>query len=310
MKLTPLVPPIKCQGIKTKLVKDVKNIVSDLSFGRWIEPFSGSGVVAFNINPKKALLADTNTHIIQFYNNLKNQFITSKTVKLFLQENGQVLKEQGESYYYQVRERFNQSPNSLDFLFLNRSCFNGVMRFNRKGQFNVPYCHKSERFSQAYITKIVNQVIALENILIKTDYNFQVADFRETLSDWQKTDLIYLDPPYLGRHTDYFNSWSQEDEDCLVTILKDISCRFILSTWHSNQFRSNPLIKKNWSADKFYIYTKQHFYHVGSTEKLRHPITEALITNFNIPLLPERGTDLQQLSLLPSTAENEGVRTV
>ncbi|MFN6186384.1 MAG: Dam family site-specific DNA-(adenine-N6)-methyltransferase, partial [Microcystis sp.] len=170
MKLTPLVPPIKCQGIKTKLVKDVKNIVSDLSFGRWIEPFSGSGVMAFNINPKKALLADTNTHIIQFYNNLKNQVITSKTVKLFLQENGQFLKEQGESYYYQVRERFNQSPNSLDFLFLNRSCFNGVMRFNRKGQFNVPYCHKSERFSQAYITKIVNQVIALENILIKTDY--------------------------------------------------------------------------------------------------------------------------------------------
>jgi len=205
-------------------------------------------VVAFNINPKKALLADTNTHIIQFYNNLKNQVITSKTVKLFLQENGQVLKEQGESYYYQVRERFNQSPNSLDFLFLNRSCFNGVMRFNRKGQFNVPYCHKSERFSQAYITKIVNQVIALENILIKTDYNFQVADFRETLSDWQKTDLIYLDPPYLGRHTDYFN--------------------------------------------------------------LRHPITEAIITNFNIPLLPERGTDLQQLSLSPSTAENEGARTV
>ena len=99
MKLTPLVPPIKCQGIKTKLVKDIKNIVYDLSFGRWIEPFSGSGVVAFNINPKKALLADTNTHIIQFYNNLKNQVITSKTVKLFLQENGQVLKEQGESYY-------------------------------------------------------------------------------------------------------------------------------------------------------------------------------------------------------------------
>jgi DNA adenine methylase len=227
-----------------------------------------------------------------------------------LQEHGQILKEQGESYYYQVRERFNQSPNSLDFLFLNRSCFNGVMRFNRKGQFNVPYCHKSERFSQAYITKIVNQVIAIENILIKANYDFQVADFRETLSDWQKTDLIYLDPPYLGRHVDYFNSWSEEDEDCLVNILKDVSCRFILSTWHSNQFRSNPLIKKNWSADKFCVYTKQHFYHVGSTEKLRHPITEAIITNFNIPLLPERGTDLQQLSLFASIAENGGVRTV
>ncbi len=62
--------------------------------------FSLQWIIQLGCNPKKALLADTNTHIIQFYNNLKNQVITSKTVKLFLQENGQVLKKQGESYYY------------------------------------------------------------------------------------------------------------------------------------------------------------------------------------------------------------------
>ena len=206
MSRPPLVPPIKCQGIKTKLVSTIKKIADARDYSRWVEPFCGSGVVALNVQPKKALLCDTNPHIIGLYQNIQNGKITAAEVREFLTEEGVKLKAQGEPYYYEVRTRFNEVPTSLDFLFLNRSCFNGIIRFNRKGGFNVPYCHKPERFAQAYVTKITNQVQQMARILASVDWTFEVLDFRETLAKAEIGDFLYVDPPYAGRSVDYFNS--------------------------------------------------------------------------------------------------------
>jgi len=153
MSRPPLVPPLKCQGIKTKLVfRDSENRCD-------------AGILAMDravlrlrcrspqCAAKEALLCDTNLHIIGLYQDIQSGKITAATAKDFLTSEGEKLKSQGEPYYYEVRTRFNAEPTPLDFLFLNRSCFNGVIRFNRKGQFNVPYCHKPERFAQAYVTK-------------------------------------------------------------------------------------------------------------------------------------------------------------
>ncbi|MBE7556576.1 MAG: Dam family site-specific DNA-(adenine-N6)-methyltransferase [Anaerolineales bacterium] len=293
-----LVPPIKCQGIKTKLVPEIKSLMKNVDFERWIEPFCGSCVVALNIQPKKAVLTDANIHIIQFYKDIQNQAVTPGGVKEFLVEEGERLKTRGENHYYEVRERFNQVGNSYDFLFLNRACFNGVMRFNRKGYFNVPFCRKPERFSPAYITKIVNQVKAIATVIHSSDWVFETLDFQQTLSQAQPDDLIYADPPYIGRHVDYFNSWSEKDEDCLVASLQNLPCKFILSTWHSNEFRRNPLISKNWTSNGFHLFTKEHFYHVGSHEDLRHPMLEALITNFASTTYKPVQPEYAQLSLL------------
>jgi DNA adenine methylase len=293
-----LVPPIKCQGIKTKLVPEIKSLVASTRYERWIEPFCGSCVVALNIQPPKALLADTNVHIIQFYRDIQSRSITPGTIKEFLKEQGNSLSVKGESYYYEVRERFNRAPNSFDFLFLNRACFNGVMRFNRKGYFNVPFCHKTDRFSQSYITKIANQVRAIATVIHASDWVFEVADFQQTLNHARAEDVIYVDPPYAGRHVDYFNSWSEDDENCLVARLQSLNCKFILSTWHSNEFRRNPLIDKNWQDDRFHLFTKEHYYHVGSSEDLRHPMLEALITNFAPTLYSLPKQEYTQLALL------------
>jgi DNA adenine methylase len=280
MSSPPLVPPIKCQGIKTKLVAEIANMAEELSDGRWIEPFCGSAVVALNLQPKRALLCDSNIHIIQFYKDIQSGRLTSLGVREFLSEQGAKLLSIGEAYFYEVRERFNNAPNSLDFLFLNRSCFNGVMRFNRSGRFNVPFCRKPERFAPAYITKIVNQVQTISRVVSVSDWEFRVADFRESIATAEAGDLVYADPPYAGRHTDYFNGWSEQDEAGLAELLANLPCKFILSTWHSNEFRTNLQVEKNWASDQFHIFTKAHYYHVGAAEELRHPMLEALITNF------------------------------
>jgi len=296
MSKPPLVPPLKCQGIKTKLVGEIGRVAQTQDFERWVEPFCGSCVVALNVQPKKALLTDSNVHIIRLYQEIQSGNLTAALAKSFLEEEGNKLRTQGEPYYYIVRERFNASPTSLDFLFLNRSCFNGVMRFNRSGKFNVPYGHKPQRFAQAYVTKITNQIRRISEVISSCDWTFAATDFRQTLKSAAPGDLIYADPPYAGRHVDYFNTWSEADEVDLADILKQLPCGFILSTWHSNEFRKNALIEKNWDDSRFHVLLREHFYHVGSSEDLRHPMIEALIANFSVQAAQPEVKEMEQLA--------------
>ena len=284
-----IVPPIKCQGIKTKLIPAIRSLTKQTIQGRWIEPFFGSGVVALNILPERAFLTDTNKHIIAVYCGIQTGVISPGSVEAHLRCEGKILSETGENHFYAVRERFNETHDPLDFLFLNRACFNGVMRFNQKGKFNTPFCRKPERFAPAYITKIVNQVRAVRDVVNGRDWTFAVADFRETLAQATVHDFVYADPPYAGRHTDYFNGWSDADEEALCGILKSLSCPFLLSTWQENTYRRNASIDLHWQGETIRCHTVEHFYHVGSSEDLRHPMTEALITNFG----SEPGTELK-----------------
>jgi len=270
------VPPIKCQGIKTKIVHSIKEQIIWDRGGKWIEPFLGSGVVLFNIVPEKALVGDTNPHIIDFYNKIKTGEITSDIIRQSLTEEGKKLKENGEKYYYSVRERFNANGNPLDFLFLNRSCFNGVMRFNGGGRFNVPFGHKPDRFRAAYITKIVNQTKYVESV-ISPDWKFLTSDWRKLLDKATPEDFVYMDPPYIGRHTDYFNKWTEQDAQELVEIVKTLPCPFIFSMWSKNAYRTNPHLKL-WEG--FKMVPISHFYHVGATENLRNKMEEVLIIGF------------------------------
>ncbi|HUT99368.1 MAG TPA: Dam family site-specific DNA-(adenine-N6)-methyltransferase [bacterium] len=279
MKNKILVPPIKCQGIKTKLVPLILANTRVPEDGRWIEPFMGSAVVGLNARPRIALFADLNPHVIGLYAALKSSSITPHSARAYLEKEGDTLREKGEDHYYFIRDRFNKKGEPLDFLFLSRSCFNGMIRFNKKGGFNVPFCKKTERFSKAYITKIVNQIDRFYDLLKLYDWSFACQDFEKTISSATEKDIIYCDPPYLGRHVDYFNSWKEEDERRLFQCLSSTRAKFILSTWHSNRYRSNNFLKSLWS--RFHIVTQEHFYHVGAKEDNRNAMLEALVMNFD-----------------------------
>lgn len=295
MSETLFIPPIKCQGIKSKLIPEIRHIVQNVTYDRWIEPFMGSGVVGFNIRPDYAIFADSNPHLVRFYSDLQTGKLTPSIVKLYLQNEGDCLEKTEGENYYTVRNRFNKEPNSLDFLFLNRACFNGMIRFNSKGGFNVPFCRKPTRFAQAYITKIVNQVKYIQEIIQLKKYSFLCQPFNVTLKAAMKNDLVYCDPPYIGRHVDYFDSWDESQEFLLHDMLISSGAKFILSTWHSNDFRKNNYIETLWTD--LHILTKEHFYHVGASEKNRNPILEALITNFDVELPPVVDTKEYQLQL-------------
>jgi DNA adenine methylase len=290
-----IIPPIKSQGIKTKLVPWISSIVPESIKGRWIEPFMGTGVVAFNVATGSALLCDSNPHVINFYKSVSEGIITSESVRAFLFNEGRELLQQGESHYYKIRERFNQTHQPMDFLFLNRAGFNGMIRFNRKGQFNIPFCRKPQRFAQAYITKIVNQVHHLSCLLQLKDFEFKCQGFEETIAEASADDVIYCDPPYIDRHVDYYNSWEDRHEKSLYEVLCNTPARFILSTWHHNEYRRNEYIDSLWS--RFNILTREHFYHVGAKEENRNPMIEAIVTNYDVCAEYFEDEKIEQLEL-------------
>lgn len=272
------IPPLKIQGIKTKIVPLIREHIQLQKNSIWVEPFMGSGVVGFNVAAERAIFADTNPHIINFYNGIKKGIITADTVRSFLETEGKKLEHGDSAYYYEVRTRFNQTHDPLDFLFLNRSCFNGMMRFNKDYQYNVPYGHKPLRFSKAYITKIVNQVAHIENLLKDHEWCFVCRSFEETIRAAENTSFIYCDPPYIGRHVDYYDSWDEAAEAALYSALTKSQASFMLSTWHHNAYRTNDYIERIWGGCQ--IVTREHFYHVGAKERNRNAVTEALLMNY------------------------------
>lgn len=275
-----ITPPIKSQGIKTKLVPTIMRLKTDFS-GRWIEPFLGTGVVAFNSHAKNALLSDINPHIINFYSELHNGQIDSLKIQEFLFKEGQKLKssENASDYYKFIRNRFNTKFDSLDFLFLSRAGFNGMIRFNKNGKWNIPFCKKPERFCKAYITKIVHQVQNCKCAMTE-NWKFENKDFREIILQATENDFIYCDPPYAGRYSDYYSSWTENDENDLFNLLKNTKAKFMLSSWHHNDFRYNDNIKKY--EENFNVVTQEHFYFAGAREKNRNPIVEAMVLNYEI----------------------------
>ena len=219
-----IVPPIKSQGIKTKLVPWINDIIRrsglDLAHTNWIEPFFGTGVVGLNAPVGgHHYIADSNPHIINFYNSVLQGDITPHNMRVYLETEGKLLSEAAEEgyvHYRKVRDRFNTDHNPFDFIFLSRAGFNGMMRFNRKGEWNIPFCKKPNRFAPAYITKICNQIGAAQRAIRLGQWEFHNQGFLETIAQAKEGDLIYCDPPYYGRYVDYYNGWTEADEEAVV----------------------------------------------------------------------------------------------
>lgn len=295
------VPPIKSQGIKTKLVPWIHSIIPNDFDGTWIEPFMGTGAVAFNVAPRRAILCDANPHLVNFYSGIASGEITPEVVKEFLGREGEMLSSKGEEHYYFVRDRFNSEHSPLDFLFLNRAGFNGMIRFNRKGGFNIPFCRKPQRFAQSYTTKIINQVSWVSKLIKMKEFTFKCQDFNKTIAEATPSDIIYCDPPYIDRHVDYYNGWDDSHERELFNKLSDFKGRFILSTWHHNDYRENEYVKNLWSEHS--VLTREHFYHVGGKEANRNPVMEALVTNFFATSTERRKESQAQYMLLETPAK-------
>ena len=160
------------------------------SYATYYEPFLGSGAIFFSLSPTKAVLSDTNINLILTYKAIKSDW---RTVLSYLQEHQ---KSHCKDYYYEVRRQVPEDDYSraARFIYLNRTCWNGLYRVNKKGEFNVPIGTKST------VTISEND---LELISARLKYcKILCSDFEVALERAGLDDLIYVDPPYTICHSD------------------------------------------------------------------------------------------------------------
>ena len=128
------------------------------------------------------------------------------------------------SYFFVVRDRFNASPNGQDLLFLSRTCVNGIIRFNKKGEFNNSI-HLSRRgMKPAFFAKIVHRWSAV----IKNS-TYSVRDYSEILDDSDRGDFVYLDPPYVNSHNRYVQDLDLEKFLTFLDALNSKGVKWALS---------------------------------------------------------------------------------
>ena len=206
-------PPLKWAGGKRWLVPHIqKYFLPYINTHRLVEPFAGGLAVALGLAPKRALLNDINPHLINFYIHLQKGISLDSTFK------------NDSKLFYELRDEFNKTKIESKraaqlFYYLNRTCFNGLCRFNNKGEFNVPF----GRYK-------------------KIDFNKDLGKFKHYLKCWrfkcggfeeikiQKNDFLYVDPPYDVQFTQYSkDGFNWEDQKRLVRWLAKLKTPMIVS---------------------------------------------------------------------------------
>jgi DNA adenine methylase len=181
------IPFLKWPGGKRWFVANHAHLFPS-SFNRYIEPFLGSGSVFFFLRPAKALLGDINPQIVDTYTALKNDWFE---VEQHLERHDEC---HSESYYYLVRAARPRllSRRAAQFIYLNRTCFNGIYRVNLEGNFNVPKGTKDLVLFDGDDFGSVSKLLRRAAI--------KLADFEVLIDEAKKGDFVFADPPYTVRH--------------------------------------------------------------------------------------------------------------
>ena len=188
-----LSPILKWVGGKRQLLSEIIPLI-DESCDNYVEPFIGGGAVLFRLQPKKAIINDYNTELINVYRTVRDDL---DGLVALLKEHE---KYNSSDYYYEVRaldrtpdfDKMSNLERAARIIYLNKTCYNGLYRVNSLGQFNSPYGKYKN-------PNIVNEVVlrAISKYLNRNEISIRSGDYKDVLNDIEKNSFVYLDPPYM-----------------------------------------------------------------------------------------------------------------
>lgn len=288
-------------GDKYKLMKQILPYFPD-TIDTYFEPFCGGGSSFLNVEASKFVLGDIDSYMVKLHNMLTRYTYTPHE---FLQEIEKIEKKYGLSASYRqdiipkelklqypktyfakfnknafelMRDDFNNDKTNMELLYLLLIYgFNRMLRFNKKGDFNLPVgnvdCNQN----------VINALNYYFDFCKKNEVCLYQLDFRSYFQMWnfKKNDFVYLDPPYLISNSEYNKLWSENDERDLLNILDKLDkkgVKFAISNLIEDKGKKNTLFE-NW-ADKYNIYeiSSNYINYHNNVSKDIH--REVLVTNY------------------------------
>ena len=257
----PAKPFLKWAGGKTQLIKDIEGALpAEISKAKftYIEPFVGSGAILFWMlnnfpNLEKAVINDINADLINAYTIIAskpNELI--KILRTFQNEYHSLenLEEEKKACFYQKRKMFNlrnedKTTQAALFIFLNRTCFNGLYRVNRSNEYNVPMgSYKKPTICDA------ENILAVSKALEKVE--ILCGDFETTLKKADKNSFFYFDPPYKPlSNTSSFNSYAKDEFDDAQQIRLRDFCQKLEEKGHKWMLSNSDVKAKNETGSFF-----------------------------------------------------------
>ena len=239
----------------------------------YYEPFLGAGSLFFAVQPQRAILGDENRALVECFRCIRRgPEAVWRRLRRFLNLRGEV-------HYYRARERFNRMGSSYGraalFIYLNKTCFNGIWRVNREGEFNVPFGGKDEPAFPT-LEDLRGASIALRQAKILH------GDFEETADTAKAGDFVYLDPPYPPLNgTAYFTHYTKDrfgvtEQHRVANLFKELSkrgCKVLISN------ADTPLVRSLYAGCKTREIVTQRW--VASHGR-RYVVRDLAISNYEL----------------------------
>lgn len=264
-----LTPFLKWPGGKRWLMEKYAYLFPT-DFRKLYEPFLGGGAAFFYLLPSKAVLSDVNNDLINLYQVMKN----SNAELAQSMQRHQALH--SKDYYYYIRASSFSDPvqAASRFLYLNRTCYNGMYRVNKNGQFNVPIGTKNNCIYDIDLFEKYSALLKRATIM--------ASDFGSAISLAKEDDLVFADPPYtVSQKQDHFIkyneslfTWKDQERLCTDLVAAKERGAFIIAT-NANHILLQQMYKDN----GFFLKTVEHFSPISGNAKLRRRQRELLISS-------------------------------
>ncbi len=213
-------PFLKWAGGKSRLLPVLRDCLARQTYRGYFEPFLGGGALFFDVAPKTAVLNDRNSELIFCY-----QIVRDHPAELL---NSLKRMQISESEFYRLRslspEILSDVERAARFIYLNKTCYNGLYRVNKKGEFNTPY-GRNDKVALADENNLYRASRILRNADLRSE------DYASVVRDAAKGDFVYLDPPYLpvGKFADFKRytkeTFFEDDHHKLAETFRELSTK-------------------------------------------------------------------------------------
>ncbi len=281
-------PIVKYRGGKSKELPNIIKHIPEYS-GRYIEPFFGGGALYFYLEPDKAIINDINSKLIKFYQDVQNNYDNLrkelKSVEEIYKKNrlefnnlkkihpNERVEDKNEAFYYQLRDMFNgltekKYSEALLYFYINKTAYSGMIRYNAKGEFNVPF-GRYPHFNTDLVSPKHSELLKKAEI-----YN---CDYSKIFKMAKKDDFMFLDPPYDCVFSDYGNEeykdgFGEENHEKLAEDFRKLKCKALLVIGRT------PLTERLYGDLIIDEYAKS--YAVNIRNRFKSSATHILVANY------------------------------